>query len=236
MHVDVSLLSNLVLLGDFNVNILNPDHPLFSSALSLSFSLCLTQVVSEPTHFSPNSHSLIDLVFLSDPSNLIGCVTIPAFANSDHLGLSVSITVGNPGSLPKHKSRMIWRYFHADFDRACELLDSTNWDSISATNDVNSCWAKWHPRFLEIMEECIPQVVLRSRKNLPWLTKAVTQASRKCNFLFRAAKHSKSLVFYQRYRAAHNRVTAFLHLNKSNYFKNLQNKLVQRNFGRLLSY
>lgn len=173
---------------------------------------------------------------MSDPSNLIGCVTIPAFANSDHLGLSVSITVGNPGSLPKHKSRMIWRYSHADFDRACELLDSTNWDSISATNDVNSCWAKWHPRFLEIMEECIPQVVLRSRKNLPWLTKAVTQASRKRNFLFRAAKHSKSLVFYQRYRAAHNRVTAFLHLNKSNYFKNLQNKLVQRNFGRLLSY
>ena len=46
MHVNVSLLSNLVLLGDFNVNIVDSDHPLFSCLLSMSSSLCLTQVVS----------------------------------------------------------------------------------------------------------------------------------------------------------------------------------------------
>jgi hypothetical protein len=83
MHVNVSLLSNLVLLGDFNVNIVNildPDHPLLSCLLSMhmSSSLCLTQVVSELTHVLPNSHSLIDSVSLFDPSHLIGCVTIPA--------------------------------------------------------------------------------------------------------------------------------------------------------------
>ena len=228
MHVNVSLLSNLVLLGDFNVNILDPDHPLFSCLLSMSSSLCLTQVVSEPTRVLSNSHSLIDLVFLSDPSHLTGCVTIPALSNSDHLGLSVSISAGNPGSLPKRKSRSIWRYSHANFDRACELLDSTDWDSIFATNDVSSCWANWHSHFLKIMEECIPKVVLRSRPNLPWLTKTVTQAIRRRNFLFRAAKHSKSLASYQRYRAARNRVTALLRLNKSNYFKKFAKQRIKR--------
>ena len=228
MHVNVSLLSNLVLLGDFNVNILDPDHPLFSCLLSMSSSLCLTQVVSEPTRVLSNSHSLIDLVFLSDPSHLTGCVTIPALSNSDHLGLSVSISAGNPGSLPKRKSRSIWRYSHANFDRACELLDSTDWDSIFATNDVSSCWANWHSHFLKIMEKCIPKVVLRSRPNLPWLTKTVTQAIRRRNFLFRAAKHSKSLASYQRYRAARNRVTALLRLNKSNYFKKFAKQRIKR--------
>ena len=105
MHVNTNLLSNLVLLGDFNVNYLSSVHPLYSNLLSLSSSLCLTQVVSEPTHFSLNSYSLIDLVFLSDPSHLIGCETIPALANSDHLGISFSIAAGIPGTLPKSKRR-----------------------------------------------------------------------------------------------------------------------------------
>ena len=168
----------------------------------MSSSLCLTQVVSEPTHVLSNSHSLIDLVFLSDPSHLTGCVTIPALANSDHLGLLVSISAGNPGSLPKRKSWSIWRYSHANFDPACELLDSTDWDSIFATNDVSSCWANWHSHFLKIMEECIPKVTLRSRPNLPWLTKTVTQANRRRNFLFRAAKHSGRFFSEQQAKAA----------------------------------
>ena len=89
---------------------------------------------------------------------------------------------------------------------------------------MNVCWANWHSRIMEIMEECIPQVVIRSRRNLPWLTKSVTQAIRKRNALFKAAERSKSLASYQRYRAAHNRTVALLRLNKSKYFKNLQSK------------
>jgi hypothetical protein len=41
------------------------------------------------------------------------------------------------------------------------------------------------------MEACIPQLVLKARKNLPWLTKSVIQAMRRRNSLFRAAKRSK---------------------------------------------
>lgn len=68
--------------------------------------------------------------------------------------------------------------------------------------------------------------MLRSCPNLPWLTKTVTQAIRRCNFLFRAAKHSKSLSSYQRYHATRNCVTALdlLNVNKSNYFKNKGSK------------
>lgn len=51
--------------------------------------VCLYRVVAEPTHFSVSSCSLIDLVFLSSPTNLVSCTTIPALANSDHLGLSL---------------------------------------------------------------------------------------------------------------------------------------------------
>ena len=76
MHIDVTLLSNFVLLGDFNVNYLVPHGPLFQSIHHLAASLCLTQVVHEPTRFSVNTCSLIDLIFMSAPTNLLKCITI----------------------------------------------------------------------------------------------------------------------------------------------------------------
>lgn len=67
MHVDVSFLSNFILLGDFNVNYCNPHSHLYSKLQCFASSLCLSQVVSEPTHFSPGISSLIDLVFFVSP-------------------------------------------------------------------------------------------------------------------------------------------------------------------------
>ena len=49
-HVNISLFSNFILLGDFNVNFLDPQHPLFRKLQLLASSLCLSQVVTEPTY------------------------------------------------------------------------------------------------------------------------------------------------------------------------------------------
>ena len=70
--------------------------------------------------------------------------------------------------------------------------------------------------------ECIPQSTLRSRRNLPWLTKSIMQAIRRRNALYNAHKKAKSTSAYQKYRAARNRVTAMLRLSKAKYFHKLQ--------------
>jgi endonuclease/exonuclease/phosphatase family metal-dependent hydrolase len=119
LHVNVSLLSNFILVGDFNVNLCNSHCPLLLKLQSFISNLYLTQVVSEPTHFSSSSVSLIDLVYLSAPTNLLSCATIPALANSDHLGLCVSIAAGCSKANPKRSHRKIWRYSLANFERAC---------------------------------------------------------------------------------------------------------------------
>ena len=116
----------------------------------------------------------------------------------------------------------MWRYTHANFDLACELLDSTDWDLLFCSGDVNECWSNWKSRFLQVMELCVPQSTLRSRRNLPWLTKTIVQAIRRRNSLFRVAKRSKSSASYQKYRAARNRVVALLRLSKAKYFNNLR--------------
>ena len=124
--------------------------------------------------------------------------------------------------MPKVKSRKIWRYAYGDFDRACELLESTDWNSLFSSGDVNTCWSNWKVRFLEVMQLCIPQTTLRSRRNLPWLSKQVIQAIRKRNALFRRTKKCRSPAVYQKYRAAKNKVTALIRLNKKKFFQSLR--------------
>lgn len=221
----MSLLSNLILLGDFNVNFCNSLSPLFSKLQhTIASSLCLTQVVTEPTCLSSTSNSLIDLVFVSASINVLSCTTIPALANSDHHGLCTSIAAGCSKAKPKRRQRKVWRYSHANFERASELLVNTDWDSLFDSGDVNVCWANWKSRFLEVMMECIPQSTLRSRQNLPWLTKSIMQAIRRRNALYNAHKKTKSTSAYQKYRAARNRVTAMLRLSKAKYFRKLQSQ------------
>ena len=222
-HINVSLLSNFILVGDFNVNVLNRSHPLLSKLQALSSSLCLSQVVSEPTHLiSDNASSLIDLIYLSVPSSVLSCTTIPPLANSDHLGLYLSISAGQRKCVPKVNRRKIWRYALGDFDRASELLLSTDWNSLFSSGDINICWLNWKTRFLEVMQLCIPQSTVRSSKNLPWLNKQVIQAIRKRNALFRKTKKCKSPAVFGKYRAAKNKVTALIRLNKKTFFQSIK--------------
>ena len=75
-----------VLTGDFNINFCNSSHLLHSRLIiNLCNSFQLTQVVSESTHVTPSSaKSLIDLIFLSHPSQLVHMMFPPPLGTSDH--------------------------------------------------------------------------------------------------------------------------------------------------------
>ena len=221
-HVSPTLLTNFILLGDFNINYLDVTHPLFLKLLSVSNSLTLTQVVSDPTHYSSNSSSLIDLVFLSSPKSFLFCNTLPPLANSDHLGLSFAVTIDKPRPNPTRSMRKIWRYAYADFDLANEMLSAIDWSTLLSSEDVNTCWSNWRTKFLQVMEASIPQAVLKARKNLPWLTKTAIQSMRKRNLLFKTAKKSNSPSDWEKYQCVRNKVVAMLRRDKRQYFYNLR--------------
>ena len=83
---------------------------------------------------------LIDLIFVSSPSQVISCEKIPALANSDHYGLHLIQSTKTSKKQSKILPRMTWRYSDAKFVKIADLLDEVDWDSI-LTGDVDSCWA-----------------------------------------------------------------------------------------------
>ena len=181
------MFDNFVLIGDFNVNLLVPSNPLSQKLLSVTSSFSLTQVVSEPTRISNSLSTLNDLIFLSSPSQLSSCHTVPPLANADHLGLHLSLTVSTFQCNHPAPKRKLWRYSQADFKKASELISSTDWDSL-ITDNIHSSWTNWHGKFMEIMCCCIPQVVAKSKKTLPWLNKQIIQIILKRNACYRVVK------------------------------------------------
>ncbi len=197
-----------VLLGDFNINYFCTSSFLYRRLLSCMSPFSLVQIVNSATHTNPQGRdSLIDLVFLSTPSLLNFCNTIPPLASSDHNGIDLQISTSVTSLPPQDEGsqREIWRYDLADFDRANDLIISTDWEDLMAEG-MDVSLAKWQDKFMEIMVQCIPKVRLPKRKNFPWLTKKILQAMRKRNTLFRKAKTTGDNRVYQKYKKCRNNV------------------------------
>ena len=232
--LDPALLSNFVLLGDFNMDFYNPHHPLYPRLTTLMSTFSLTQVVSQHTHFGPHGRSLIDLVLLSQPSQLQSCSVIPPLGNSDHHGIILSLKWRLLRKSVVSKKRSVWRYKHADFTRACSLLNSVDWDQVLSMN-INLSWDTWRDNFMEVMERCIPRATLPERRNLPWLDKSIVQAIKRRNCLYSKQKRTNNPRLTLKYTQLRNQVTAKLRQAKRSYFRRLKNAS-SRDFWKSLKY
>ena len=104
----ISLPSQFVLMGDFNINFFNTS-PLYFKLLSVVSSFNLSQIVTEATRVTNTTSSLIDLIFVSSSVNVVSC-TIPPLSNADHYGLHLIVTTQSCGIRSKRVIRKIWRY------------------------------------------------------------------------------------------------------------------------------
>ena len=173
---------------------------------------CLNQVVSGPTHeHHDGSRSIIDLVFMSEPSLLNQCDTIPPLSNSDHWGILMDLSK-KPAKAAKTQGQLIWHYAYADWTKACELIDDYNWDSIFS-GDIELSWKLWYHQFMSIMSQSIPNTIIHTRRNLPWLDSSIVKLMKKRNQLFKRAKRSGN---FHQYRLARNRTLTQLYFHKFN--------------------
>ena len=124
---------------------------------------------------------------VSSPAKM-DCSVIPPISNSDYLGVHLTIR-SSAATRRTGTQRLIWRYSAADWEKACELLNTYDWDQIF-TDDVNYAWALWEQRFMVVMKECVPRVQITKQRCLPWVSKNLKRAMQKRNQLFRRAHRS----------------------------------------------
>ena len=223
--LDPSYFSNFVLIGDFNIDYNNSLHPLRQRLDTIISSFSLVQVVADPTHTDSNGRSsLIDLALLSSPEKLSSCSVIPPLENSTynvHSGIHLKMrtrTVRNK----RLSRRTVWRYKHANFEKANRLIESLDMTSILDPNDIDYSWENWRVEFLRIMDECVPKATLPNRSNIPWLTKDLVHSIQKRNYHHRMARKTGRLVHEAKYKKIRNKVVSKLKKKKSEFFNNLK--------------
>ena len=168
MAIDTGIL-DVVITGDFNYNMLNDNSKRKISSMCQQFSL--QQCINQPTHFTENSCSLIDLILTSNVDSVISCGVADLFLSQDvryHCPIFGILNFSKPKS--KSFTRHIWSYDLGDYDLLREKASLTDWNSLKhekidtyANNITN--------HILDISKQCIPNKKVRVRSSdLPWIT------------------------------------------------------------------
>ena len=90
------------------------------------------QVVQEPTQVATSGNAtLIDLALVSNRDIIVeNCSIFPPLVNSDHKGISLTITKSTKKLSKPIIILSIWRYSKADFIKASDMIDDFDWDSL----------------------------------------------------------------------------------------------------------
>lgn len=188
------------------------------------------------THFNPNgTSSLIDLVLLSVPSQLVNCNVIPPLGNSDHSGISVTLKWSRNPCRVKASKRTIWRYAHADFDKANRLIEATDWSFLKDVSCIDAVWDSWEQKFMSIMEECIPKATITQRRNLPWMNSHIRAKIRKRNNTYRKARTTGRPSLWSKYRSLRNEVVQLLRQSKKHHLQRVST-LGSKQFWKTIKY
>ena len=199
-------MKNLVLADDFNLSSINWENNEISSpsqygrdvnqmALDLCNDLFLRQVVEEPTR----GRNMLDLLFVSCP-DLVNSVHVkPGISDHD----SVVTEIALRARISKKKPRTVFMYDKADQGILASNI-ATLKDEILAEGserDANSNWQIFTQGLQKIMENCIPQKVIKGRYNQPWLDHSLRKKIRKKNKYHRLTKRAKPQKRPQRWHA-----------------------------------
>ena len=170
-------ISDIIITGDFNLN-----TQAYSSCKKVE-SLCqqnnIQQLISEPTHFTEQSSSIIDLMFVNNKETVVAAGVGEPFLQQ-HIRFHCPVFGVFRYNKPKSKSfqRRIWRYDLADYDRMRLMLSSEDWSSLKHAN-LDTYVDNVTSAIIEAAKHCIPTKLVNIRQqDCPWFNSIIKRKIR----------------------------------------------------------
>ena len=175
--------SNIIIVGDFNVNMLEPHSTSMQHARSFLSKFQFSNRVHSPTRVSRGSSTLIDWVLATVPGDIL-CNVMPCDI-SDHYAVMGTLSGHCPKARVLVRSRNL-----ATIDWITEmnadLTDKLKDYSVSAGN-LDEDVVHWQTVVLGVLDKLAPckRRNRRSERPCPWLTPELQSAVRQRNYLHR---------------------------------------------------
>ena len=234
LHKISSEKKQILLLGDFNINLLNStDDPEMSSFLDILGSHLILPQVLLPTRITPQSKTLIDNIFSSVSGqssisgNLIHCI-------SDHLPQFCLFPNQLANNLEENNTHFQnW----SKFDQENFILDylNINWDDEfrkPGPIDPNTCFDIFNSKIQNLVSKHVPTGKLTKRqlktRQKPWITSAIVKSISKRDFYFRkfskASNTKTKTEFHHLFKRYRNMIVTLCRQSKKNYYTNYFNQ------------
>ena len=217
-------MTDIVITGDFNYNMLS--EPTRRKIIAICQQFSLSQHITEPTHYTENSASLIDIIMTTNSTNLhLTGVGDPFLSQNIRFHCPIFGILNFSKPKVKTFERQIWLYNQGNYDQMREKASSTDWDSFQNA-DIDVYAENITNRINELSNECIPNKNVKIKpSNLPWLTTTIKRLIRKRKRLFRKAKQTSNPASWQKFRRLRNKITSMIRLSKQNHINTLADKL-----------
>ncbi len=173
----------------------------------------LYQCLHQPTRVTSTCSSLIDHVYANHP-NLVSALSVGSpLSTSNHLSVCLHLSVIS--KLPKSPMCELWFYNKADFESIAEILDSLLAGLPNpSTSGVDKAWSNFKSTFLRIITEMVPHKLVKTRKSLPWLTKAARHYMQMRDRAHREAKKFNTASLWEKFRSLRNQTINILRQEK----------------------
>ena len=217
-------INNIIITGDFNLDILW--HPTSRKVSELCEQFSLHQTITDPTHFTENSSSLIDIILTSDKNNLIYSGVAEPFLQQDvRYHCPVYGVFKYTKASRKSFTRRIWSFDRGDYDLLRNKVADTDWDSLSDP-DVNIHASNITNHLNALTAECIPNKTVRIRpSDPPWITTAIRKLIRKRKRAYQKAKQINTPRLWNNFKKKRNKVIESIRQSKQQFLDQLSGKL-----------
>ena len=223
-------IKDIIITGDFNFNCFNALSARNIDSMCEQFGL--SQTITEPTHFTENSHSLIDLLLVSDKNSLLKSGVAEPFFDQNvryHCPIYGFFKFVKPKSLTY--TRKIWKYDQGDYELLKQSITDTNWNALNNGNTDNYA-TDFTNMLMEIISKCIPNKTVRIKpREPPWMNNEIKKCIRMRKRTYKKAKRTDNQYYWTKFRTIRNKTISLIRKCKQNYYDNLATKLKTSNIS-----
>lgn len=221
--------SDIFIMGDFNLNLLNIDsHDKTNEFLESMYSSSLYPLISKPSRITPNSATLIDNIFCNCLDSTFNTGLLIADV-SDHLPVFCVKKNCKLRSLydnPYVSKRLINDKLILKFK---SKLQDTDWTILYRIDDINTCYNKFLKIYCSIYNECFPLVKPKQKpkhiRKKPWITKALLHSINKKQRLWKNYLKKPTHDNEAKYKRYKNNLIHLLRVAKADYYSSVFSKI-----------
>jgi len=192
-----------IVAGDFNLDILNTNKTKIDNIELLHG---LKQIVTDATRITPNSKTLIDLLFVTNNTDVRNSGVLDPIC-SDHCPIFVIIKESISNKIDY--KRKIYNYSQINTTGLLADISNFDWASCYSSDSLDDITDRFTSALLRMCDKNIPNKYVTIRpKDKPWMNGEIRTLMRKRNRQHKLAKKHNNPYEWAKFRSMRNKVVS----------------------------